>query len=38
VRSGAFAIEVKNLHKRYGDLDAVRGVDFEVMPGQVFGL
>ncbi len=38
MRSGAFAIEVKNLQKRYGDFDAVRGIDFEVMPGQVFGL
>jgi ABC-2 type transport system ATP-binding protein len=32
------AIEVKNLHKRYGDFEAVRGIDFEVAPGQVFGL
>jgi ABC-2 type transport system ATP-binding protein len=38
VRSGAFAIEVKNLHKRYGDFEAVRGIDLEVPPGQVFGL
>jgi ABC-2 type transport system ATP-binding protein len=38
VRSAAFAIEVKNLHKRYGDFEAVRGIDFEVLPGQVFGL
>jgi ABC-2 type transport system ATP-binding protein len=38
VTRGAFAIEVKNLYKRYGDFDAVRGIDFEVLPGQVFGL
>ena len=38
MRSAAFAIEVKNLHKRYGDFEAVRGIDFEVLPGQVFGL
>ena len=34
----AFAIEVRNLHKRYADFEAVRGVDFEVMRGEVFGL
>jgi ABC-2 type transport system ATP-binding protein len=38
VTRGAFAIEVKNLQKRYGDFEAVRGVDFEVPQGQVFGL
>jgi ABC-2 type transport system ATP-binding protein len=32
------AIEVKNLQKRYGDFEAVRGIDFEVPQGQVFGL
>jgi ABC-2 type transport system ATP-binding protein len=32
------AIAVKNLQKRYGDFEAVRGIDFEVRSGQVFGL
>jgi ABC-2 type transport system ATP-binding protein len=32
------AIEVRNLHKSYGELEAVRGVDFEIREGEVFGL
>jgi ABC-2 type transport system ATP-binding protein len=32
------AIKVKNLHKRYGDFEAVRGIDFEVPQGEVYGL
>jgi ABC-2 type transport system ATP-binding protein len=32
------AIEVRNLVKRYGDVEAVRGIDFEVARGEVFGL
>jgi ABC-2 type transport system ATP-binding protein len=32
------AIEVTNLSKRYGDLQAVRGVSFEVAAGEVFCL
>ena len=32
------AIAVRGLHKRYGDLEAVRGIDFEVRRGEVFGL
>ena len=32
------AIEVRGLHKRYGDLHAVRGIDFEVEEGRVFAL
>ncbi len=31
------AIEVENLVKRYGEIEAVRGVSFTVPPGQVFG-
>ena len=31
-------IEVRDLRKRYGDLEAVRGIDFEVRRGEVFGL
>jgi ABC-2 type transport system ATP-binding protein len=32
------AIEVRGLRKRYDDLEALRGVDFEVTVGEVFGL
>jgi len=32
------AIEVKNLHKAYGDLKAVDGVSFEVEKGEIFSL
>ncbi|MGB2712388.1 MAG: ABC transporter ATP-binding protein [Conexibacter sp.] len=32
------AIEVRGLHKRYGELEAVRGIDFAVRRGEVFGL
>ncbi|HET6548508.1 MAG TPA: ABC transporter ATP-binding protein [Solirubrobacter sp.] len=32
------AIEVRDLRKAYGAVDAVRGVDFEVARGEVFGL
>jgi ABC-2 type transport system ATP-binding protein len=32
------AIEVHDLHKRYGELEAVRGIDIEVSKGEVFGL
>jgi ABC-2 type transport system ATP-binding protein len=32
------AIEVRDLRKRYGDVDAVRGIDFTVSRGEVFGL
>jgi ABC-2 type transport system ATP-binding protein len=31
-------IEVLGLHKAYGDFEAVRGIDFEVGEGEVFGL
>jgi ABC-2 type transport system ATP-binding protein len=31
------AIAVQGLVKRFGDLEAVKGVDFEVAPGEVFG-
>src|SRR5437588_5883949 len=31
------AIAVRDLHKRFGDIHAVRGVEFEVAPGEVFG-
>ncbi|MEO8028340.1 MAG: ABC transporter ATP-binding protein [Bryobacteraceae bacterium] len=32
------AIAVSDLHKSYGDFEAVRGIDFEVPEGVVFGL
>ena len=32
------AISVSGLRKSYGDLEAVRGIDFEVGAGEVFGL
>jgi len=32
------AISVRGLHKSYGDFEAVRGIDFEVAQGEVFGL
>ncbi len=31
------AIAVRDLHKQFGEVHAVRGVDFEVAPGEVFG-
>src|SRR5204862_8254496 len=32
------AIEVRDLHKSYGGLEAVGGIDFRVERGEVFGL
>ena len=32
------AISVRDLHKKYGDLEAVRGIDLEVPSGQVFAM
>jgi ABC-2 type transport system ATP-binding protein len=32
------AIQVENLWKKYGDLEAVRGISFEVQKGEIFGL
>jgi ABC-2 type transport system ATP-binding protein len=34
----AAAVEVRGLRKRYGELEAVRGIDFRVEAGEVFGL
>jgi ABC-2 type transport system ATP-binding protein len=31
------AISVEGLHKRYGELEAVRGIDFQVQAGETFG-
>jgi ABC-2 type transport system ATP-binding protein len=33
-----FAIEVQSLHKSFGDLQAVQGVDFTVEQGEILGL
>src|SRR5579862_9989039 len=32
------AIVVQGLRKAYGDVEAVKGIDFEIQPGEVFGL
>ena len=32
------AISVKALKKSYGEVHAVKGIDFEIQPGEVFGL
>ena len=32
------AIEVKNLVKRYGSTDAVKGISFSINEGEIFGL
>ncbi|MEA2662065.1 MAG: type transport system ATP-binding protein [Chloroflexota bacterium] len=31
-------VTVRDLRKRYGDIEAVRGISFEVLQGEVFGL
>jgi ABC-2 type transport system ATP-binding protein len=31
-------VEVRNLRKRYGPVEAVRGVDFDINDGEIFGL
>jgi ABC-2 type transport system ATP-binding protein len=36
--SSEFAIYVRGLHKSYNGLEAVKGIDFEVRTGEVFGL
>jgi ABC-2 type transport system ATP-binding protein len=38
VSAGDAAIEVSGLRKRYGDYEAVRGIDITVRRGEVFGL
>jgi ABC-2 type transport system ATP-binding protein len=37
-RAAGLAIEVRDLKKRYGEHEAVRGIDIEVRRGEVFGL
>jgi len=36
--SGQAAIEVRDLRKSYGDLEAIRGIDFDVARGEIYGL
>ncbi|HXA65126.1 MAG TPA: ABC transporter ATP-binding protein [Bryobacteraceae bacterium] len=36
--SNGSVISVRGLRKSYGDFEAVRGISFEVYPGEVFGL
>jgi ABC-2 type transport system ATP-binding protein len=36
--SSAAKVVVQNLEKRYGDVHAVRGVSFEILDGEIFGL
>jgi ABC-2 type transport system ATP-binding protein len=38
VTSASPALAVRSLHKRYGDVIAVDGLDLEVRPGECFGL
>ncbi len=38
MNAGAPAILVRDLRKSYGEVEAVRGIDFEVQTGEVFGL
>lgn len=35
---GKTIIEVKELHKKYGDFEAVKGISFSVQEGEIFGL
>src|SRR5213075_1436254 len=32
------AIDVRNIVKKYGDFEAVKGITFDVAPGEIFGL
>lgn len=34
----SYAIEVEGLHKSYGDIEAVRGIDLKVKTGEIFAL
>src|SRR5512143_672655 len=37
-RTGPAALRVEALHKRYGRIEAVAGISFEINAGEVFGL
>lgn len=30
-------INIDNVHKSYGDIEALKGISFEIMEGQIFG-
>jgi ABC-2 type transport system ATP-binding protein len=30
-------LQIRNLHKRFGDVQALDGISFDVQPGSVFG-
>jgi len=36
--SNSLVVRAEGLHKRYGDVEALRGVSFEIKKGEVFGL
>jgi ABC-2 type transport system ATP-binding protein len=38
MNSTSSVISVQGLQKSYGDVHAVKGIDFEIQPGEVFGL
>jgi ABC-2 type transport system ATP-binding protein len=38
MNSASAAISVQGLKKSYGEVQAVKGIDFEIQPGEVFGL
>ncbi len=38
MNTNQLAIQVNNLHKSFGEIKAVRGVSFDVEPGEIFGL
>jgi ABC-2 type transport system ATP-binding protein len=38
MNSASPAISVHGLKKSYGEVHAVKGIDFEIQPGEVFGL
>src|ERR671926_222079 len=36
--SSTAAIRIRGLHKSYGPIEAVRGIDLDIQPGEIFGL
>src|SRR5205807_10410913 len=38
MNTASLAISVQGLKKSYGEVHAVKGIDFEIQPGEVFGL
>ena len=37
-QSASYLLKVRDLKKSYGAIQAVGGVSFEVMPGEIFGV